>query len=129
MNAHGSSKTLVVIRPHTRSYDNPIKLCRGESVEIVKSDPSWPGWLWCRTPTGLAGWVPEDILEKSGKNVTAREDYDATELTVAVGDQLKFIKEKKGWVWCEAKTGERGWVPKKAVATIEAYALMMEKII
>jgi hypothetical protein len=40
-----------------------------------------------------------------------RRDYDATELSVEVGEKLTMGEEESGWAWCTNREGRRGWVP------------------
>ena len=39
------------------------------------------------------------------------QDYEATELNVSTGEELKIEKEESGWVWVSNKEGKQGWVP------------------
>ena len=39
------------------------------------------------------------------------QDYEATELAVSIGEELKIEKEESGWVWVTNKEGKKGWVP------------------
>ena len=45
-----------------------------------------------------------------------RSDYDATELSVRVGEELLIQREESGWLLCENRAGQRGWVPANVVA-------------
>jgi hypothetical protein len=94
-------------------------------VEEWRETPGWT-WRWCRDGQGREGWAPEALLEIAGatgamgvagdagekeETATLREDYDARELTVAVGARLAVERELAGWALCQAEDGPRGWVP------------------
>jgi hypothetical protein len=38
-------------------------------------------------------------------------DYDATELSADVGEELAASQEESGWIWCTNRAGRTGWVP------------------
>ena len=94
-------------------------------VEEWRETPGWT-WRWCRDSQGREGWAPEALLEIAGatsatsatgdegekeETATLREDYDARELTVAVGARLTVERELAGWALCRTEDGARGWVP------------------
>ena len=43
------------------------------------------------------------------------QDYEATELTVFIGDELVIEKEESGWVWVSNVEGKKGWIPLKII--------------
>ena len=47
-------------------------------------------------------------------------DYEATELSVSVGEELIMGKEESGWIWCTNQDGESGWVPAEHVERLQA---------
>lgn len=106
-----------VIRSYKRAYENPIRLKRGDKVELGRRDDEYPGWRWCTNEQGIGGWVPELILDDAG---IATRDYDAIELTVAAGDILTVETQMNGWLWCVAQSGEKGWVPESHMETLES---------
>ena len=79
-------------------------------VEEWRETPGWT-WRWCRDGQGREGWAPESLLAVAGDMATLREDYDARELTVAVGERLTVERELAGWALCRTEDGARGWVP------------------
>jgi hypothetical protein len=105
----------LVTESHETVYKNPIKLKTGDSVKIEKreTNPDWLGWVYCVDSRGVAGWVSEKYLNESGQMAIAIKDYDATELTVLAGEQLKVYYEEFGWCWSRNKNGVKGWIPTK----------------
>jgi len=103
----------VVVRPWTRSYDTTLRTIGGERVTVGVSDLEAPEWRWCTTHDGLAGWVPEALLDVDvdGLEGVLREDYDAIELTVAEGETVNCERVMAGWGWCVDIAGNAGWVP------------------
>jgi len=101
-----------VTRAHTATYQDPIQGRAGDPVTIGKPDPDNPDWVWCKAGDGREGWVQVTFL---GDGELSR-DYDATELTVGFGDELRLIEERSGWWWCETAGGLLGWVPSANVA-------------
>jgi len=90
---------------------NPLKFKKDEALVVTYPSDEWPGWIWCLNNDGKSGWAPESYLEISGDSAVARRDYDATELTVRMGDRLTVLDEESGWCWCEFGDDEKGWVP------------------
>jgi hypothetical protein len=58
-----------------------------------------------------SGWAPTGYLEITDDSAMAKQDYDATELTVRAGDELTVLGEEGGWCWCSFREDEKGWVP------------------
>lgn len=56
---------------------------------------SIPGWWWCTAPDGRSGWVPVDLLRRHGAEGEVLEDYDATELTVRLGEEVRVIRSAR----------------------------------
>jgi hypothetical protein len=83
-----------------------------EKTDVWNSTPDWI-WIWCTDQRGKQGWVPQNMITFSSdsRTGTARSSYRATELTVAVGDELVAYQEESGWVWCSNQQGNSGWVP------------------
>ena len=101
----------LVIKNHTSKFSNPIKFSKGDVLKTGKTDDEYPGWIWCRSTGNREGRVPLSYIDIKDKTPKALVDYDATELNVKVGEKLDTHQEESGWVWCEKKTGETGWVP------------------
>jgi uncharacterized protein YgiM (DUF1202 family) len=98
------------------AYPEPLKLKRGEKVELGKRVSEWSGWVWCEDKSGKAGWVPESYLQIRGNCGILLSDYDATELSVKRGEELMILKEQSGWLWCQNRKGDYGWVPRDKVS-------------
>lgn len=112
----GSSYEAVVSMEWKAANANPLAGRVGEQLEATERVEDWretPGWSWrwCRDSRGREGWVAEALLMVNGTEATLREDYDARELTVAVGARLTVERELAGWALCQLSEGARGWVP------------------
>jgi len=55
--------------------------------------------------------VPEKWVEIDGDSCVMKRDYNATELSVEVGEVVTVEFEQSGWVWAAKEGGESGWVP------------------
>ena len=107
-----------VIADYESAFSDPLKIRVGERVTISDRKSEWVGWVWCTTKSGIKGWVPDKYLEKKGNTGEVKYDYDATELTVKVGEELEILEEESGWVWCCNNEGMLGWVPMEHINTI-----------
>ena len=107
-----------VIADHQALYPNPLTVEAGdlliisEKAEYWNGNPSWV-WIWCTDARGKTGWVPKGLIDVQSNGLTgiARYGYTATELTVAIGDELIAEREESGWLWCTNSQGKSGWVP------------------
>jgi hypothetical protein len=107
-----------VIKAYDRLYDNPIQVRKGDVVRVTERD-MWQDrylWLWCIADTGKEGWTPDVFIQLEGDQGTLLRDYNATELTSAIGDNLLIIEEVGGWYWARKVTNEYGWIPTDCVA-------------
>lgn len=98
------------------TYTNVLAGRAGERVEATARVEDWHEtsgwtWRWCRDSQGREGWVPEALLVVDGAAATLSEEYDARELTVAVGTQVTVERELAGWALCRVADGTSGWVP------------------
>lgn len=108
----------IVVTDYSAQFSDPISVNASETftvsdkVEPWNNNPAWL-WVWCTNQRGKSGWVPKDIiiLNAGGVSGTVRDPYDATELTVAVGEELTAHQEAAGWFWCTNRVGKSGWVP------------------
>jgi uncharacterized protein YgiM (DUF1202 family) len=129
---HHAAIPSLVIAPHTPKFTEFIKVKAGEIIAVGKEDDEYPGWLWCTDSRGISNWVPKEFLkmEEMSKPSSSFQrklesrilsaaflvDYDATELTVQVGETVTVYSEQSGWLWCLTPSGNWGWIPKECVA-------------
>ncbi len=109
------NKRVRVIKAHTATYAETIKVKAGAKVQVGGADEEWSGWVWCTAKNGKGGWVPMAFLEVKGETGKLRRDYTGAELSVEIGDELTVLEEESGWLWCENDSGAKGWVPAKNV--------------
>lgn len=102
--------------PYHSPFPDPIKLKRGEKVKVEKRVCEWSGWVWCEDIDGKTGWVPQSYVQIKGNSGKLLVDYDATELSVKKGEELKILKEESSWFWCRNRKGDSGWVRKDKVS-------------
>lgn len=111
-----SRLTCHVIVAYQAAYPDPLVVRAGEELTVGEKDSEWEGWLWCTDAAGKSGWVPEGYVERRGARCTAIVDYDGTELSVRVGEELLGGSEESGWIWCTNQAGQSGWVPAEHVS-------------
>ena len=104
-----------VITDYRSAYPDPIVLSVGDEVTVEDRKSEWSGWVWCTTAKGKSGWVPEKYIQRNDSSGIALRDYDAAELSVAEGEELKIIDEESGWLRCQHEDGRLGWVPMEHV--------------
>ena len=112
-------KTYKVIKAHINTFPDPLKIKIGQSLTIIPKESEYPGWIWCVDRDGKDGWVPASYVKQYGDYGIALFDYDATELSVQIGEELTILKEESGWLWCRRQTGKLGWVPKENLQIAE----------
>ena len=115
-----SSGKYRVIADYQSPYMEPFFIPKGERLQIGERDSDWPGWVWCTNAEGISRWVPESYIHRDGNKGQAVRDYEATELSVKVGEQLTGEQEESGWVWCTNQAGLSGWVPKNKLIQVGA---------
>lgn len=108
-----------VVKPHTRSYEDPIVVAKGDVVLVGGVDQDWPGWLWCTNKNGKPGWVPERLLNRAGDEAVVTKGYSAMELTVNAGEVVRGSRLLDGWIWCQKDDGQEGWVPAKNLQVLK----------
>ncbi|MFX1499836.1 MAG: SH3 domain-containing protein [Promethearchaeota archaeon] len=107
-----------VIKKYESPYTDPFLITKGEILSISEKDSEWSGWIWCTKKNGISRWVPESYLEIEGNSGKANQDYNATELSVNVGEELFIEQEEAGWYWVTNQQGKSGWVQIKNVQLI-----------
>ncbi len=110
-----NKQLLRVIKAYDSAYPEPFVFVKGEELVITDKDSPWHGWIWCTNSSGKSRWVPENNIERKGNAGTMRCDYDATELTANIGEELTIEKEESGWFWCTNRNDQRGWIPAECV--------------
>lgn len=107
-----------VIKVHKRSYDDPMYVKKGDVVRIDKRE-MWnerDEWVWCVAASTKEGWMPAEFLEITANRGIVLRDYNAIELTVAIGEDVFIFDEAAGWYWVQNKHDKRGWVPVECIA-------------
>lgn len=100
-----------VIESYQSAYPNPVKFCVGDDVSVGIKDYEYPGWIRVTTTCGNEGWAPEWYIDQTSQPAKAIYDYDATELTVVVGQRLTLHHFLNSWVWAETECHQLGWLP------------------
>jgi uncharacterized protein YgiM (DUF1202 family) len=101
-----------VIADYRSQYTEPCAFHEGEELAVGEKESEWPGWVWCTNRAGESRWVPEKYVERTGNACVMIRDYEATELSVNVGEVLAITGEEESeWVWCTNQAGQSGWVP------------------
>ena len=100
-----------VVKPHKASFDYSVAFEKGDRVKVGREDPEMPGWWWCENEDGVWSWVPEEYLERRGRDGVITHRYETGELTVDEGDTLEYVTEVHLWTLCGAWDGRVGWVP------------------
>ena len=100
-----------VVSEYQSAYSEPLVISTGEQLAIGEKESDWSGWVWCTNRDGKSRWVPEKYVERRGGACIALCDYEATELSVSVGEELTMGQEESGWIWCTNQQGQSGWVP------------------
>ena len=90
---------------YTAEYAAPLVMAQGDVLGVEERATSWNGWLWCTHPAGRSGWTPTNFLQRSGDSGIATRAYDASELTVAVGEFLTILETESGWAWSINRQG------------------------
>lgn len=100
-----------VSKAHRSDILRPLTASTGKTLAFERRESECPGWIWCRTGSGMEGWVPENWVIIEGQTCKLRRDYNARELSVSEGEVLTASLFESGWVWVTGQSGETGWVP------------------
>lgn len=109
-------KLYQVMIKHKASYPYSVEFRIGEKVTV--SNKREDGWIWCLNKEGKGAWIPEKYLSLENHTGTISSNYVSTELTVEVGEKLKFIKEECGWIFCTNDKGQSGWIPSHKIRSL-----------
>ncbi len=115
---NGGQEICRVVSDYHSAYPDRLVISAGEEVTIGVKESGWSGWVWCTTRDGRSRWVPERYIIRKGDTGTALRDYEATELSVGVGEELTMGQEESGWIWCTNQEGRSGWVPADCVQEV-----------
>jgi SH3-like domain-containing protein len=114
-----SRNTCKVIKAYSSAYPNPLMLRKGAIVTISEKDCEWDGWLWCSDSNDLQGWVRKSYVDIDGDSGRMLRDYNATELSVTVGENIEVLAEESGWLQCQKSDGKTGWIPSSVARIIQ----------
>ncbi|MCM2294731.1 SH3 domain-containing protein [Allorhizobium sp. BGMRC 0089] len=108
-------KPMLVIKPHERSYADPIACFQGDRLVLTGREDIWEGhrWLWAIAEDGRQGWIPDRLVRIEADHAIALDTYSAMELSCEQDEILYGVSALHGWVWCRNLAGEEGWVPSR----------------
>ncbi len=103
---------VIVIKAYKRPYENPISVGADDPVTPdFEKRTDIEGWVWCTAEDHRAGWVPRAWLRQVKGAWRVNRQFNAIELTVAVGEELDIAFEESSFFWATKQNGEVGWVP------------------
>ena len=102
---------VTVTKAYTAQYTDPIRFAAGETIQVERGDPEYPGWYWCRAASGKEGWVHRSFLAACDGTTSSVRPYTARELTVAGGEGGELLETLDGWACLRLESGDEGWVP------------------
>jgi SH3-like domain-containing protein len=111
---------VTVTKPYTSQYLDPISFDAGVTVRVERADTEFPGWFWCRAPSGKEGWVHHSFLAARAGTTTSVQAYSAKELTAAAGQQGTLIHLLDGWAYIRLDRGDEGWIPESHLQVSDA---------
>ena len=90
----------------------PLTLTSGQKVRVGRRDADWPGWVWVTADDGRGSYVPEEVLDATGKDsAQVVQAFQAHDLSVKKNEAITSLREVKGWHWCRNQGGQEGWLP------------------
>ncbi|MFZ1948321.1 MAG: methyltransferase domain-containing protein [bacterium] len=98
-------------KQHTPDCGMPVVAAEGQRLVFERRPTEYRGWIWCRSESGGAGWIPEAWVRIEGEQCTLLRDYNAAELPLAVGEEVTGALRESGWAWVRNARGDCGWVP------------------
>ena len=90
-----------VVKEYSDAPQHPIRIKKGEMLQFVEesnSDGAWANWVFCKG-IDKEGWVPKQILDIEGNQVTVLKDYYAKEHNLVVDEFLIASHVLNGWIW------------------------------
>jgi len=109
--------SITVTKAYASQYPDPISFDADDVVLVERDDPKFPGWFWCRAPSGKEGWVHRSFLAACSGTTTSIRAYSAKELTVVEGERGALLQLLDGWAYVRMDNGEEGWIPLTHVQT------------
>jgi uncharacterized protein YgiM (DUF1202 family) len=100
-----------VVKEHRPEGHDPLVVTKGERLRFERKPTQWKGWVWCTSRSGKSGWAPEPWLTVEGGFCVFARDYDATELSLNVGQEVRGDLSVSEWLWVRDEEGKTGWVP------------------
>ena len=107
-----------VIEDYRSTCPDPLIITQGEILIVEKRESEWSGWIWCINKVGKEGWVPENYLEIYENSCKTLQNYNATELSAKIGEELIIEKEESGWIWSTNQQGKSGWIPLRYIQIV-----------
>jgi hypothetical protein len=112
---------IIVVKPHTREFENPIILSVGDRVQVdINRGKHWLGDVYCTLIDGNSGWAWGRAFENQDSNrpfeglegdeAIVYQEFSSNELTVEIGEILESHTEAG---WCCNARGEFGWIPEE----------------
>jgi SH3-like domain-containing protein len=99
-------------KDYTAKYPDAIEFDAGAAVRVEREDPEFPGWYWCRVPSGKEGWVHRSFLAATAGDTVGLHDFSGREITVVAGERAVVVFILDGWAWVKPVRGGDGWIPK-----------------
>lgn len=103
--------SIEVTKAYASQYPDPICFEVNATIQFDREDPEFPGWFWCRLPSGKEGWVHRSFLAASLGTTMAIRAYSAKELTAAAGERGTLLHLLDGWAFVRLESGGEGWIP------------------
>ncbi len=105
-----------VTKAYTKFFDTAPVVERGSTVIFISIDEKNPAWFFGKAENHIEGYFPHAWFEVNENNSTAKalRDYDATELTVKIGDEINITEEYMGWLLV-VRDQSKGWIPEGCV--------------
>ena len=106
--------TAEVIKSHDSEVLIPFQAKKGEIVSGKEKPTQWEGWLYCKSNSGIYGWVPKSFviqLKKSPEKYQFVRAYNSFEISAVKGEKVVIKEVASEWAWIEKESGEEGWIP------------------
>ncbi len=103
---------MTVKTPHARSFETAPVVEAGDRVAFIRFDPKNSAWFFGRDRHGIEGYFPAQwfAIDEGTNSASATRPYDASELTVAIGDRVEPVEKYGAWLLARSSHGT-GWIP------------------